>query len=164
MMLQDQKIEENETFCRNCGTCVTDAHCGFCFDKAPQHNATCLPLPKELQFQEFGLLEQDLSYSNFSSFSGGFECGNSTTDSGWELITKFCPTKFAWMSTFGLIIYLAFFAPGTILSLSQQSNVNFFLFITSLSQMPLFIPLFNFHISCIQNEVGHDIYIVFFIN
>lgn len=114
---KNKKNDENETFCRNCGTCVTDPHCGFCFDKTSQHNATCLPLPKEIHLQEFGL-QQDLSHFNFSSTSGDFECGNNTADNGWELITKFCPTKYAWMSTFGLIIYLAFFAPGIVLLLS----------------------------------------------
>ena len=33
-----------------------------------------------------------------------------------EWAYDYCPSKYAWMAVFGLVLYLAFFAPGKVLA------------------------------------------------
>ncbi|KAK7130269.1 hypothetical protein R3I93_019793 [Phoxinus phoxinus] len=82
----------------SCEPCMLDPSCGYCY----QENSTavfassCVPVnPASTERAAWG------------------KCSNSThlPDSGiWAY--NFCPTSYSWLVLLGLVLYLAFFAPG----------------------------------------------------
>ncbi|XP_035383669.1 proton myo-inositol cotransporter isoform X2 [Electrophorus electricus] len=82
----------------SCEPCMLDPRCGFCY----QQNSTavfassCVPV--------------NLASSDRASWG---RCSNSTEAADPNLWAyNFCPTSFSWLVLLGLILYLAFFAPG----------------------------------------------------
>ncbi|ELU00716.1 hypothetical protein CAPTEDRAFT_175747 [Capitella teleta] len=84
-----------------CDGCVSSPDCGFCFlpSSSGPMNASCVTS-----------LHSDTG-NPVSSFAESGRCAlNSTSQTDWAY--DYCPSSMAWMSTFGLVLYLAFFAPG----------------------------------------------------
>ncbi|VDQ00051.1 unnamed protein product, partial [Trichobilharzia regenti] len=90
---------------KTCDMCIQQKSCGFCYEtylsgqtKVPV-NGSCLPSPKE-----------------FSPFSTYGRCSEKVSKSiekehvNWAF--DHCPNPYGWMTLFGLILYLASFAPG----------------------------------------------------
>jgi len=82
---------------------MRSAECGFCYVELGAElavNGSCL----EAQHDEKG----DIVFSE----SAYGRCQQSVLHDPLHWAYDFCPTKFAWMATFGLVLYLMFFAPG----------------------------------------------------
>ncbi|CAH8856867.1 unnamed protein product [Trichobilharzia szidati] len=87
---------------KTCDMCIQQKSCGFCYEtylsgqtKVPV-NGSCLPSPKE-----------------FSPFSAYGRCSEKSMEKehvNWAF--DHCPNPYGWMTLFGLILYLASFAPG----------------------------------------------------
>jgi len=89
--------------CRTCDACIMDTNCGFCYIKSDTElavNGSCLAAQHNKQ--------GDVIF-NESAYG---RCQQSTLHDPLHWAYSFCPTKFAWMATFGLVLYLVFFAPG----------------------------------------------------
>jgi len=112
--------------CRTCDACIMDTNCGFCYIKSDTElavNGSCLVAQHNKQ--------GDVIF-NESAYG---RCQQSALHDPLHWAYSFCPTKFAWMATFGLVLYLVFFAPGRS-PLSYQNvrfsdwSVSWFCFIT----------------------------------
>jgi len=92
-------------FCRrSCDQCMMDNDCGFCYIKSDAElavNGSCLAAERDEQ-----------GHIIFTESSYG-RCHQSTLHDPLHWAYGFCPTDFAWMATFGLVLYLMFFAPGS---------------------------------------------------
>ncbi|XP_056595573.1 solute carrier family 2 member 13b isoform X3 [Triplophysa dalaica] len=81
-----------------CESCMLDPGCGFCYGKNGTSviESSCLPV----------------NAANTESAAVG-RCFNGTQEStGAFWAYNFCPTSYSWIVLMGLILYLAFFAPG----------------------------------------------------
>lgn len=78
-----------------CYSCIEDSDCGFCYTKNHGDiiNASCLPVIS--------------SYNTDHSKYGSCNTTNSFT---WNY--EHCPFSLSWLAVLGLILYLAWFAPG----------------------------------------------------
>ncbi|KAL4656779.1 proton myo-inositol cotransporter-like [Arapaima gigas] len=81
-----------------CEPCMLDPGCGFCYreNRSAVFAASCVPVnPGSTEEAAWG------------------RCSNTTdADSGLYWAYNYCPTSYSWMVLLGLILYLAFFAPG----------------------------------------------------
>ncbi|KAK3517527.1 hypothetical protein QTP70_012602 [Hemibagrus guttatus] len=83
-------------FCaRSCELCMLDPGCGFCY----QQNSTAV----------FASSCVPVNQASTERAAWG-RCSNSSSNSLWAY--NFCPTSYSWLVLLGLILYLAFFAPG----------------------------------------------------
>ena len=95
-----------ESLCANytfCDPCMRDKHCGFCYDDGREEgptNGSCLAI----SFDWHGDPVTD------HAVNGRCSATSLTKPITWAY--DYCPTNTAWMSTFGLVLYLVFFAPG----------------------------------------------------
>ncbi|XP_061629954.1 proton myo-inositol cotransporter-like isoform X2 [Phyllopteryx taeniolatus] len=83
----------------SCGDCMLNPACGFCYrenSSSGVFESTCLPVnPKSTGHSAWG------------------RCANLTdAPEGPFWAYNFCPTSYSWIVLAGLILYLAFFAPG----------------------------------------------------
>ena len=88
---------------RTCDTCIMNTDCGFCYIESDAElavNGSCLAAQHNKQ--------GDVIF-NESAYG---RCQQSTLHEPLHWAYSFCPTKFAWMATFGLVLYLIFFASG----------------------------------------------------
>jgi len=91
--------------CRTCDQCMRDRDCGFCYVKSDTEsamatNASCLAAQRD---------EQGDVVFNESAYG---RCHESPLQDSLHWAYDFCPTHYAWMATFGLVLYLMCFAPG----------------------------------------------------
>ncbi|XP_053740619.1 proton myo-inositol cotransporter-like isoform X1 [Synchiropus splendidus] len=83
---------------RSCELCMLDPDCGFCYrdNLTSVYDSSCLPVNR---------LTTD------HSAVGG--CSNKTDAADSPIWAyNYCPTSYSWIILMGLILYLAFFAPG----------------------------------------------------
>ncbi|XP_051238860.1 proton myo-inositol cotransporter isoform X4 [Dicentrarchus labrax] len=94
-------VDSQNSSCRlygSCESCMLDSDCGFCFceNGTRVYDSSCVPVsPASADHAAWG------------------SCSNQTdpTDSPiWAY--NYCPTSYSWIVLLGLILYLAFFAPG----------------------------------------------------
>ncbi|XP_010733777.2 proton myo-inositol cotransporter isoform X2 [Larimichthys crocea] len=94
-------VDSQNSTCRlygSCEFCMLDPNCGFCYREngSGVYNASCVPV------------------SQVSTDHAAWgRCSNQTegTDNPiWAY--NYCPTSYSWIVLLGLILYLAFFAPG----------------------------------------------------
>jgi len=79
------------------------ADCGFCYVSTESElavNGSCLAAQRDVQ--------GDVMFSE----SAYGRCHGDSLHSPLHWAYSFCPTQFAWMATFGLVVYLMFFALG----------------------------------------------------
>ncbi|KAK1789889.1 hypothetical protein P4O66_015775, partial [Electrophorus voltai] len=81
-----------------CEYCMLDPNCGFCYNENGSTilNSSC----------------EHVNPANTEEAASG-RCSNTTqesTDAFWAY--NYCPTTYSWIVLLGLILYLAFFAPG----------------------------------------------------
>jgi len=88
---------------RTCDQCMRNTDCGFCYvesDAKLAVNASCLAAQRD---EKGDVLFNESAYGR---------CHQSTLHDPLHWAYGFCPTNYAWMATFGLVLYLMFFAPG----------------------------------------------------
>ncbi|CAH1782789.1 unnamed protein product [Owenia fusiformis] len=96
---QDMGVSNNPcTTYSNCDGCISSfGQCGFCYLDTPSGaaNGSCLPRSSVFHQSAIG------------------RCNTSATTSK-DLVwaPDFCPTKYSWITMFGLVVYLASFSPG----------------------------------------------------
>ena len=105
----------------NCNQCL-QSRCGFCY----YEDNSQLTSPLTTQSSWLGLSKPDsngtclLVDSNDPLHAAGHTlCSNGsnpTTDLVWA--NNWCPSKYSWMTLAGLMLYLFFFAPGMILTIT----------------------------------------------
>ena len=81
---------------------MTNLNCGYCYDDTsdgPQ-NGSCLAVILDSHG------DRDTSQSGYG------RCQHGDIPGGLTWAYEYCPTDVAWTATFGLILYLMFFAPG----------------------------------------------------
>ena len=85
---------------RSCRECRRDVNCGYCYveDGNDVLNATCL-----------------LTTDGDPWTASEGPCNTRDLHGGLTWAYDFCPTTFFWIPLIGLVLYLAFFAPGKIL-------------------------------------------------
>ncbi|KAG9280426.1 proton myo-inositol cotransporter [Astyanax mexicanus] len=82
----------------SCEPCMLDPSCGFCY----QQNSTAV----------FAASCVPVNQASTERAAWG-RCSNSTQSADHSLWAyNFCPTSYSWVVLLGLILYLAFFAPG----------------------------------------------------
>ncbi|TKS73915.1 Proton myo-inositol cotransporter [Collichthys lucidus] len=94
-------VDSQNSTCRlygSCEFCMLDPNCGFCYREngSRVYNASCVPVS-----------QVSTDYASWG------RCSNQTegTDNPiWAY--NYCPTSYSWVVLLGLILYLAFFAPG----------------------------------------------------
>ena len=81
----------------HCYSCVEDSSCGFCYRKIGGDflNGSCLPVE-----------------SNYNTDHDKYGFCNITIDSNLHWAYDHCPFALSWLAVLGLILYLAWFAPG----------------------------------------------------
>ncbi|XP_059191735.1 proton myo-inositol cotransporter-like isoform X1 [Centropristis striata] len=82
----------------SCELCMLDPDCGFCYrgNSSSVFDSSCVPV----------------SQSSTDHAAWG-RCSEQTEGPGSPIWAyNFCPTSFSWLVLLGLILYLAFFAPG----------------------------------------------------
>jgi len=87
---------------------MRNTDCGFCFVQSDIElavNGSCLVTQRDA-----------LGDVVFNESAYG-RCHQSSLQYPLHWAYNFCPTNYAWMATFGLVLYLVFFAPGTLLLL-----------------------------------------------
>jgi len=102
--------------CRTCDQCITDTDCGFCYIEAGAGlavNGSCL---SALHDDKGDVLFRESAYGR---------CHQSMLHKPLHWAYDFCPTNFAWMATFGLVLYLMCFAPGSLVSLLTCHRVRY---------------------------------------
>uniref|UniRef100_H3D887 Proton myo-inositol cotransporter n=1 Tax=Tetraodon nigroviridis TaxID=99883 RepID=H3D887_TETNG len=82
----------------NCQPCMLDPLCGFCYrdNGTAVYDSSCVPVNQ--------------TYTNLAAWG---RCSNQTGAAGeafWAY--NYCPTSYSWLVLLGLLLYLAFFAPG----------------------------------------------------
>lgn len=93
-------VTDNSSVCstyRVCERCMLDPSCGFCYreNRSSVLDSSCVAVdPGSTDCAAFG------------------RCMNRTLDSGLVWAYNFCPSSSSWVVLLGLILYLAFFAPG----------------------------------------------------
>lgn len=83
---------------RQCGECIRNADCGFCYEDTPDViGGDCLRVS---------------ATSNLVSEQGA--CNSSLTLSKYSMIWAYdyCPVSFTWIAVVGLALFLMFYAPG----------------------------------------------------
>ncbi|XP_051546324.1 solute carrier family 2 member 13b isoform X2 [Myxocyprinus asiaticus] len=81
-----------------CESCMLDPNCGFCYsmNSTAVVESSCMPIDPV----------------NTETAAAG-RCSNGTQEStGAFWAYNYCPTSYSWIVLLGLILYLAFFAPG----------------------------------------------------
>ncbi|KAL0968630.1 hypothetical protein UPYG_G00269370 [Umbra pygmaea] len=91
----------NSTSCTlygSCEPCILDPGCGFCYREngTTIYDSTCLPANPSLA--------ESAAWGRCSNVS------QASDESFWAY--NYCPTPYSWLVLLGLILYLAFFAPG----------------------------------------------------
>ena len=89
-------------FSSSCSQCMRDKFCGYCYEDGDSGtaNGSCLPA----YYDQYRTL-----YDN-SSMYGRCSAKEHLDHLSWAY--DYCPTKISWMATFGMVLYLACFAPG----------------------------------------------------
>ncbi|XP_028813824.1 solute carrier family 2 member 13b isoform X2 [Denticeps clupeoides] len=94
----DPSINATCTQYNFCEPCMLDPGCGFCYyeNSTTVFDSSCVPVnPANTEVAVWG------------------SCSNVTQqNSGMFWAYNYCPTSYSWLVLFGLILYLAFFAPG----------------------------------------------------
>ncbi|XP_070686601.1 proton myo-inositol cotransporter-like isoform X2 [Pempheris klunzingeri] len=86
------------TLYKSCEFCMLDPGCGFCYreNSTGVYNSSCVPVN-----------QASPDHAAWGS------CSNQTEAPGSSLWAyNYCPTSYSWIVLVGLILYLAFFAPG----------------------------------------------------
>ncbi|XP_077988286.1 proton myo-inositol cotransporter-like [Glandiceps talaboti] len=95
-----QHTSSNQINCSTyawCNDCISDHHCGFCYmddhNSVVSGSASCIG-------------------ANMTTNDplAGTTCAAKNTTSTWAY--DYCPTPYSWMPIIGLVLYIAFFAPG----------------------------------------------------
>lgn len=91
---------DNSTSCSRysfCEGCMLDPDCGFCYRENGSSvlDSSCVSVNQKS-----------------TDYASGGRCMNQTEDSGLIWAYNFCPSSYSWTVLMGLILYLAFFAPG----------------------------------------------------
>ena len=81
----------------DCSSCVDDPRCGYCFEDTDGGHGSCLAGDESVE----------LGRSLFDTCSNGTIAEEKKV---WAL--DWCPSRFSWLTLFGLCLYLIFFAPG----------------------------------------------------
>ncbi|XP_074645507.1 proton myo-inositol cotransporter-like isoform X2 [Tubulanus polymorphus] len=82
---------------QSCDACISNPYCGFCYtsDQGSVTNSSCL------------------AATNISHERSQYgPCNRTNLDASQIWAYSYCPTPYSWMAVAGLVIYLAFFAPG----------------------------------------------------
>ena len=82
---------------------MMDGDCGYCYVKSDTQlavNGSCLAAERD---ERGGVVFAGSAYGR---------CHQSALHDPLHWTYGFCPTNFAWMAMFGLVLYLMFFAPG----------------------------------------------------
>lgn len=81
-----------------CEFCMLDPNCGFCYHENATgvYDASCVPVN-----------QSSTDHAAWGRCSNGTEAPDSPI---WAY--NYCPTSYSWIVLMGLILYLAFFAPG----------------------------------------------------
>ncbi|XP_062245870.1 proton myo-inositol cotransporter-like isoform X2 [Platichthys flesus] len=93
--------EAQNSTCRQygfCEFCMLDPSCGFCYreNRTDVYNSSCIPVN-----------QASTDHAAWGS------CSNQTGANDSSLWAyNYCPTSYSWIVLLGLILYLAFFAPG----------------------------------------------------
>jgi len=90
---------------RTCNGCTLDLSCGFCYRTSAQGgvtNGSCMAVGVDVFNQEPATDHSE--YGRCSNYT------ESTPDLVWAY--EYCPNPYAWMAILGLLLYVAFFAPG----------------------------------------------------
>ncbi|XP_074489815.1 proton myo-inositol cotransporter-like isoform X2 [Sebastes fasciatus] len=94
-------VDSQNSTCRLygfCELCMLDPNCGFCYREngTRVYNSSCVPVNQASE-----------DYAAWGSCSNQTEATDSPI---WAY--NYCPTSYSWVVLLGLILYLAFFAPG----------------------------------------------------
>uniref|UniRef100_A0A3Q3JNI4 Proton myo-inositol cotransporter n=1 Tax=Monopterus albus TaxID=43700 RepID=A0A3Q3JNI4_MONAL len=83
---------------RSCEHCMLDSNCGFCYreNASGVYDSSCVPVN-----------QASSDHAAWGSCSNQTEAADSPF---WAY--NYCPTSYSWIVLLGLILYLAFFAPG----------------------------------------------------
>ncbi|XP_069570589.1 solute carrier family 2 member 13b [Brachyistius frenatus] len=94
-------VDPHNSTCRlygSCERCMLDPGCGFCYrDNGTRvFDSSCVPVDQ-----------------TFTDYPAWGRCWNQTEAAGGPMWAyNYCPTSYSWIVLMGLILYLAFFAPG----------------------------------------------------
>ncbi|XP_068458473.1 proton myo-inositol cotransporter-like [Clinocottus analis] len=97
-----QPADAHNSTCRlygSCESCMLDPGCGFCYreDDSRVFNSSCVPVNQAS-----------------TDHAAWGRCSSNQTEAPASAIWayNYCPTSYSWVVLLGLILYLAFFAPG----------------------------------------------------
>lgn len=108
---------------RSCESCMLDPVCGFCYreNDTAVFNSSCVPIGQDsTSHAAWGRSDDSRPTSPYqlrvtgrSRLVSDFRCLNHTDAAHGPLWAyNYCPTSYSWFVLMGLILYLAFFAPG----------------------------------------------------
>lgn len=94
-------LDPQNSTCRtygSCEGCMLDPDCGFCFleNGTNVYDSSCVPVN-----------QSSTDHAAWGRCSNGTEANDNPI---WAY--NYCPSSYSWIVLFGLILYLAFFAPG----------------------------------------------------
>lgn len=94
-------LDPQNSTCRaygSCEGCMLDPDCGFCFleNGTNVYDSSCVPVN-----------QSSTDHAAWGRCSNGTEASDNPI---WAY--NYCPSSYSWIVLFGLILYLAFFAPG----------------------------------------------------
>ncbi|XP_041852292.1 proton myo-inositol cotransporter-like isoform X2 [Melanotaenia boesemani] len=94
-------VDSHNSTCRlyrSCELCMLDPDCGFCYreNSTGVYDSSCVPVN-----------QASTDLAAWGRCSNGTESTNSLF---WAY--NYCPTSYSWIVLMGLLLYLAFFAPG----------------------------------------------------
>nr|XP_020449195.1 proton myo-inositol cotransporter-like [Monopterus albus] len=95
------QVDSQNSTCRlygSCEHCMLDSNCGFCYreNASGVYDSSCVPVN-----------QASSDHAAWGSCSNQTEAADSPF---WAY--NYCPTSYSWIVLLGLILYLAFFAPG----------------------------------------------------
>uniref|UniRef100_UPI0037E97944 proton myo-inositol cotransporter-like n=1 Tax=Semicossyphus pulcher TaxID=241346 RepID=UPI0037E97944 len=94
-------VDPQNSTCRlygSCELCMLDPDCGYCYREngTTVFNSSCVPVNEASE-----------------DHAAWGRCSNQTEEAGSPIWAyNYCPTSYSWIILMGLILYLAFFAPG----------------------------------------------------
>lgn len=107
------RLDSHPPDLKGCSGCIEDVTCGYCFDDHEGGLGSCLAGDKSVEYGK----------SMFDMCSNGTIAEQKRV---WAM--DWCPSKYSWMTLFGLCLYLFFFGPGmglvTLVQLQSSSCIR----------------------------------------
>lgn len=106
---------------RTCEGCVLDTSCNYCHQPHDNNFLNSFCFPSNYASNNNNTNNNEISTTTLNQCSHFFNNtfldlqssnNNLNNNNEWKISTKYCATTFSWVSTFGMVLYLIFFAPG----------------------------------------------------